>query len=63
MNREKIEECYKWDLSSIFSSREDLYEEMNQVKEKLTEFDNYKDIQYDEDSLYEVLKLYMEVSI
>lgn len=62
MNREKIEECYKWDLSSIFSSREDLYEEMNQVKEKLTEFDKYKDIQYDEDSLYEVLKLYMEVS-
>lgn len=62
MNREKIEECYKWDLSKIYSSINNIREDIKNVRNKLTEFSKYKDISYDENSLYEVINLSMEVS-
>ena len=62
MNREKIEECYKWDLSKIYSSIDDVRKDMMIVKNKLSEFSKYKDISYDADTLYEVISLSMEVS-
>lgn len=62
MNREKIEECYKWDLSRIYSSINNIREDIKNVRNKLTEFSKYKDISYDENSLYEVINLSMEVS-
>ena len=62
MNREKIEECYKWDLSKIYSSIDDVRKDMMIVKNKLSEFSKYKDISYDADTLYEVINLSMEVS-
>lgn len=62
MNREKIEECYKWNLSKIYSSINNIREDIKNVRNKLTEFSKYKDISYDENSLYEVINLSMEVS-
>ena len=62
MNREKIEECYKWDLSKIYSSMNDFRSDIQLVKDKMNDFDKYKDIKYDENTLYEVISLSMEVS-
>ena len=62
MDREKIEEYYKWDLSKIYSSIDDFRSDMQLVKEKMDNFSKYKDIKYDENTLYEVISLYMETS-
>lgn len=62
MNREKINECYKWDLSKIYSSSKAIEEDIAIVREKIKEFAKYKDIKYDENSLYEALTLMMDVS-
>ena len=62
MDREKIEECYKWDLSKIYSSIDDFRSDMQLVKEKMNDFNKYKDMTYDENTLYEVISLYMETS-
>lgn len=62
MDREKIEECYKWDLSKIYSSIDDFRSDIQLVKEKMNDFSKYKDITYDENTLYEVISLYMETS-
>ena len=62
MDREKIEECYKWDLSKIYSSIDDFRSDMQLVKEKMNDFSKYKDMMYDENTLYEVISLYMEAS-
>lgn len=60
MDREKIEERYKWDLSKIYSSIDDFRSDMQLVKDKMNDFSKYKDITYDENTLYEVISLYME---
>lgn len=62
MDREKIEEVYKWDLSKIYSSIDDFRSDMQLVKDKMNDFSKYKDITYDENTLYEVISLYMETS-
>lgn len=62
MDREKIEERYKWDLSKIYSSIDDFRSDMQLVKDKMNDFSKYKDITYDENTLYEVISLYMETS-
>ena len=62
MDREKIEEYYKWDLSKIYSSIDDFRSDMQLVKEKMDNFSKYKDIKYDENTLYEAISLYMETS-
>ncbi len=62
MDREKIEECYKWDLSKIYSSIDDFRSDIQLVKEKMNDFSKYKDMTYDENTLYEVISLYMETS-
>ena len=62
MDREKIEERYKWDLSKIYSSIDDFRSDMQLVKEKMDNFSKYKDIKYDENTLYEAISLYMETS-
>ena len=62
MNRAKIEECYKWDLSKIYSSMNDFRSDIQLVKDKMNDFGKYKDIKYDENTLYEVISLSMEVS-
>ena len=62
MDREKIEERYKWDLSKIYISIDDFRSDIQLVKEKMNDFSKYKDMTYDENTLYEVISLYMETS-
>ena len=61
MDREKIDERYKWDLSKIYDSVDKFNEDMKKVKDTLGEFDHYKNVTYDENNLYELLSLYMSV--
>ena len=61
MDREKIDERYKWDLSKIYDSIDKFNEDMEKVKDTLDEFDCYKNVTYDENNLYELLSLYMSV--
>ncbi len=62
MDREKIDDKYKWDLTKIYGSIQEFNSDINSVKEKTKEFIRFKDIKYDENSLYEVLSLLMETS-
>ncbi len=60
--REEIDSKYKWDLTKIYGSIQEFNSDINSVKEKTKEFIRFKDIKYDENSLYEVLSLLMETS-
>lgn len=62
MDRSNINEKYKWDLSKIYNSIDDFRVDYNYVLDKLDSFSKYRDIKYDEFSLYEVLELVMDVS-
>ena len=43
MKREEIDNKYKWDLSTIYSSNEEYEKDFNQVKENIGKFKNYKE--------------------
>ena len=62
MDSDKINENYKWDLTKIYGSIQDFRDDINLVKEKIKEFAKFKDIKYDENSLYEVIELAMNTS-
>lgn len=62
MDREKIDDSYKWNLTKIYGSIQDFRDDINLVKEKIKEFAKFKDIKYDENSLYEVIDLAMNTS-
>lgn len=42
MNRDKINDKYKWDLDVIYSSNEDFYKDYNIVKDKINKFKEYE---------------------
>jgi len=62
MDREKITDNYKWDLTKIYGSIQEFRDDIDLVKNKIQEFVKYKDINYDENNLYEVIELSMSVS-
>ncbi len=62
MNRDNIDVQYKWDLSKIYCSIADFRKDIDFVKGKLGEFARYKDIEYDENTLYEVITLSLKVN-
>ena len=62
MDREKIEEQYKWDLSKIYKSSKEFEDDIKLVKGKIKEFSKYENITYDENSLYELIELGMNTS-
>ena len=62
MDRENVDIKYKWDLSKIYDSLNAFNGDINLVKEKIKKFAKFKDIKYDENSLYEVLTLGMDTS-
>ena len=62
MDREKINEQYKWDLSRIYNDISEFRNDIEKVKNKLGDFSKYENIVYDENSLFELIDLYMEVS-
>lgn len=43
MKREEIDNKYKWDLSTIYSSNDEYENDFNQVKENIGKFKNYKE--------------------
>lgn len=61
-DRSSIDEKYKWDLSKIYGSISEFRKDIDFVKSKLPEFSKFEDIKYDENSLYEVIDLCMNVS-
>ena len=44
MNREKIEEQYKWDLSLIYKNKEEFDKDYKEVEQKIKEFSKYENI-------------------
>ena len=62
MNRNEVAEEFKWDLTRIFNSVDDFRTEIKAVQAKLTEFKQYEEGNYDENSLYEVINLAMNVN-
>lgn len=43
MEREKIEEKYKWDLSAIYKTKEEFYKELKEVKTEILNIKKYKE--------------------
>ena len=62
MNRDSIDKKYQWDLSKIYIGIDEFRKDIVDVRTKLSEFSKFKDIEYDENSLYEVIDLCMNVS-
>lgn len=62
MEREQIDECYKWDLTKIYSSNKEIEDDIELVRDKLKEFSKYEDIKLDENTIYEMILLTMNVS-
>ena len=62
MDRNNIDKKYQWDLSKIYESIDDFKLDIENVRIKLLEFSKYEGIFYDENSLYEVINLCMNVS-
>ena len=62
MNRDSIDKKYQWDLSKIYQDIDSFRNDIDYVKNKLIDFAKYKGITYDENSLYDVLDLSMNVS-
>lgn len=61
MDRNSIDEQYKWDLSKIYGSISEFRKDIDFVKKKISDFAKYEGIQYDSQNLYELLCLKMEV--
>ena len=62
MNRDSIDKKYQWDLSKIYENIDEFRKDIESVKEKLPIFSKFEGIKYDENNLYEVLDLCMNVS-
>lgn len=62
MDRDSINEQYKWDLNKIYSSIDEFKNDITNVKGKLNEFSKYEGITYDENSLYELISLVMNTN-
>ena len=62
MNRDKIDEKYKWDLSKIYKNIFEFNNDIALVKERFEQFKQYEDGNYNADTLYEVIALDMSIS-
>ena len=62
MDRDNINKKYQWDLSKIYENIDGFKEDIDFVKNSLSEFSKYEGIMYDENSLFNVIDLCMRVS-
>ncbi len=62
MDREKTSEKYKWDLSKIYGNSKEFEEDILAVQNKIKEFSKYENMQYDCNSLYDLLDLVTSTS-
>ena len=62
MNRDKIDEIYKWDLTKIYSSNSEIEKDIDLVNKKIDEFAKFKDMKLDGKIVYDILSLLMDTS-
>ena len=62
MDRDKISEKYKWDLTKIYESLTEFNKDIDKVKDMIKLFSKYNGIEYNENNLYELIKLDMDTS-
>ena len=62
MDRENISIEYKWDLSKIYTSYDEFNNDVRFIHEELLKFKKYEKIKYDENTLYELMNLVMNVN-
>ena len=63
MDREKIEEKYKWDLTKIFKDKKEFNELYNETEKSIKEFPQYESkMSKNAKDFYETLKKYYEIS-
>lgn len=63
MQREQIEEHYKWDLSAIYDNLDTWNKDYKEVKEKIQVFTSFKGKLHEADTLYNCLSLDEELSV
>ena len=62
MERQEIDIKYKWNLEDIYKDTNEYRKDIEQVKKLINEFTEYETGNYDQESLYQVLELYMKVN-
>ena len=63
MDRTKIDDQYKWDLTQIFKSNEEFLETYNEVKKEINDFSKYEELMLkDASNLYQTLKNYYDIN-
>ena len=62
MNRDEIDEKYKWDLTKIYSSLDEFDKDILKVKSGIDEIVKYKAVSLNAFNLYELLNLCMDTS-
>lgn len=63
MDRDNIEEKYKWDLSVIYKDEEEFNQQLNEVKQEVKEFAKYENLMSkDAKSFFETIKKYYEIT-
>ena len=62
MDREKIDKCYKWDLTQIYKDNNDYKNDIKKVKENIDKICSYEGIKYDEFNLFELVDIVMKTS-
>jgi oligoendopeptidase F len=64
VQRSEIPENYKWDIETIYKSKNDLLEDVNRAKELINKLSSYKDnIVENGENLHNCLKLYDEAGV
>ena len=62
MDREKIDKCYKWDLTQIYKDNDDYKNDIKKVKDNIGKICSYEGIKYDEFNLFELVDIVMNTS-
>jgi len=63
MDRNQVEEQYKWNLERIYSSKEEFQQEFKAIQERIQEFKNYEEcMSKDANNFYNTLKDYYDIS-
>lgn len=62
MDRNKINDKYKWNLSDIYKDKDSFFADVEKVKSKINEIGKYKDIKYTGLILYDLLNLVFDTN-
>ncbi|QMU99047.1 oligoendopeptidase F [Borrelia sp. A-FGy1] len=62
IDRNKVKESNKWDLSSLFKNNEEYKQEVKEIKLKLEEFKKYENLDFDLNTFKQSLNDYYEIA-